>query len=314
VKIKKIFKRLLYALATIFVLINVVAFFHAYKFTHFTSANVAKTKDAKHLSTADKIKTLLFGIDNPRPTNNSTPSEKFETIQLQSNKTIECWHIKADSSKGTIILFHGYGGSKSSLLGRSDEFLKLGYSTLLVDFMGSGGSEGNQTTIGFKESVEVKTCYNYLTKKGESKIYLFGTSMGSVAILKAIDDYNIRPEAIIIECPFSSMYQTTCARFKSLGVPSFPMAALLDFWGGVQNGFWAFAHRPVEYARSVNCPTLLLYGEQDEKVSRQEINEIYSNMHCKKQLKTYPLAGHEDYLAKYKRQWTNDIHQFLEEK
>lgn len=91
-------------------------------------------------------------------------------VKLQSNKSIECWHIKTYSSKGTVILFHGYGGQKSSLIEKSDEFIKQGYSTLLVDFMGSGGSEGNQTTIGFKEAVEVKTCFDYLTKSGEKNL------------------------------------------------------------------------------------------------------------------------------------------------
>ncbi|MGH2564184.1 MAG: alpha/beta hydrolase [Ginsengibacter sp.] len=310
---KRIFKRLLWALAIIFLLMNVIAFFHAYKFTHFTSTRVTKTKASKNLSTGAKMKILLFGIDNPRPENNATPSQKFETIELQSNKKIECWSIKADSSKGTVILFHGYGGSKSSLIGKSDEFLKMGYSTLLVDFMGSGGSEGSQTTIGFKEAGEVKSCYDYLTKQPENKIYLFGTSMGGAAILKAINDYDIQPAAIIIECPFATMYQTTCARFKTLGIPAFPMAAMLDFWGGLQNGFWAFSNEPVEYAKSVKCPALLFYGEQDEKVSRHETDEIYSNLQGIKQLKTFPLAGHEDYLVKYKQQWVNEVNKFLKE-
>jgi alpha-beta hydrolase superfamily lysophospholipase len=145
---------------------------------------------------------LIFGVNNPRPVNKSVPNEKFETITLKSYKTIECWKIKSDSSKGTVILFHGYGGSKSTMLDKSDEFGKLGYSTLLVDFLGSGGSEGNQTTVGFKEAEDVKTCYDYLVSQGEQKIFLFGTSMGAVAILKAISDYDIQPAGIIIECPF----------------------------------------------------------------------------------------------------------------
>jgi uncharacterized protein len=310
-KRKKIFKRLFLTLITVFLLLNVVAFFHAWEFTHFTSKNVIKTKDAKDLSYGDKIKTLFLGIDNPRPKDDSIPTETFETINLQSNKKIECWIIKADNSKGTVILFHGYGGAKSSLLGKSKEFLNLGYSTLLVDFMGSGGSEGNQTTIGFREAEDVKTCYMYLTKQGERKIYLFGASMGAVAILKAVKDYNIQPAAIIIECPFGSMYQMICSRLKVLHVPSFPMAGLLDFWGGVQNGFWAFSFKPAEYAKSIKCPVQLLYGEQDKKVSRGEIDEIFSNLCCIKQLKTYPLAGHNIYMTKYKQKYIRDIAEFL---
>lgn len=294
-----------------FVLMNIVAFFHAYKFTHFVTESVSKTKSPEKLNTFDKIKTLLLGINNPRPTNKEKP-EKYQQIELQSNKKIDCWYLKKqDTAKGTVIIFHGYSGEKSGMLDKADEFEKLNYNVLLVDFMGSGGSEGNQTTLGYKEAEEVKTTFDYLTQNGEKNIYLFGTSMGAVAILKAINDYQLSPKGIIIECPFGSMYQTTCARFKNMNAPKFPMAGLLVFWGGVQNGFWAFGHNPIEYAKKVNCPVLLLYGEQDKNVSRQEIDNIYTNIKGKKTLKIYPFAGHENYLLKYKDEWRKDIEDYF---
>lgn len=164
---------------------NSVAFFHAYKFSHFGDKATEKIKNPYQLSALEKGKALLFGVNTPRPENNQLPLQAFQTITLKSNRQIECWSIKVNRSKGTIILFHGYGGQKASMLDKSNEFIKLGYSTLLVDFMGTGGSEGNQTTIGYLEAEQVKTCFNYLKEQGESQIYLFGTSMGAVAILKA---------------------------------------------------------------------------------------------------------------------------------
>ena len=295
---------------------NVIAFFHAYKFTHFVPENVTKTKSPEKLNSLDKIKTLLFGINNPRPTNKKIPIQ-YSKLELQSNKKIECWYLNKDDSvkndtiKGTVILFHGYSGEKSSMLDKAYEFEKLKYNVLLVDFMGSGGSEGNQTTLGFKEAEQVKTAYEYLTKRGVQNIYLFGTSMGSVAIMKAIADFNLKPKGIIIECPFGSMYQTTCARFKIMNAPTFPMAGLLVFWGGVQNNFWALGHNPIEYAKKINIPTLLLYGEQDKNVSKQEIDSIYKNLNGEKKLVTYKFASHESYLIKYKPEWKKDITDFM---
>lgn len=311
-KKKKLKKRLLLILSGFFLFMNVIAFFHAYKLTHFADSNSGKTKSSNQLSTSEKVKTILFGVNNPKPINTAFPSQKFETVFLKSNKLIECWSIKAEKPKGTVILFHGYNGNKSSLLDKSDEFLKLGYNTFLVDFMGSGSSEGNQTTIGFKEAEEVKTAFEYLKQKTSEDIFLFGTSMGAVAIMKAENDYQLNPKGIIIECPFGTMYQTTAKRFSNMNVPAFPMAGLLLFWGGTQNGFWAFGHEPIEYAKKINCPTLLLYGEKDNRVSREEINTIYSNLSGEKQLKTYPKAGHENYLKKYKDEWISDVSSFLE--
>lgn len=290
---------------------NVVAIFHSYKFTHFVDSKIEKTKNPNILSTGEKIKTLIFGVSNPRPENSTVPTRDFETVRLKSNKEIECWSIETENAKGTVILFHGFGGSKSSLLEKSDIILGLGYNTFLVDFMGSGGSEGNQTTIGFLEAEQVRTCFDYLTEKGEQNIYIFGTSMGSAANMKAINDYDIKPKGIIIECPFGSMYKTVCARFKTMNTPAFPMAGLLVFWGGLQNGFWAFGHTPTDYARKINCPTLLLYGANDEKVSREEIDQIFNNLGGQKYLKIYQEAGHDNYLIRYKNEWTQDIQEFL---
>src|SRR5271165_3552750 len=97
------------------------------------------------------------------------------------------------------------------------------YNSLLVDFMGSGGSERNQTTIGYKEAQEVRDCYNYIQQSWEQNIYLYGASMGAVAIMKSIKDYKIQPKAIIIECPFATMYQAVCARFRMLHVTAIPL-------------------------------------------------------------------------------------------
>ncbi len=295
----------------IFVAINSIAFFHAYKFTHFTNSNSEKTKTPARLSKIEKAKTLLFGVNNPKPKNKKVPTQKYQTLKLKSNKEIECWLIKNNDCKGTIIIFHGYGSEKSSMIDKSNEFLKLGFSTMLVDFMGSGNSEGNQTTIGYKEAEEVKKCFDYISSKGEKNIYLFGTSMGAAAIMKCISDNKITPKGIILECPFGSMYQTVCARFKKMNAPTFPMAGILLFWGGIQNGFWGFSHNPSEYAEKINCPTLLLYGEKDKSVSRSETDEIYKNLKGFKKLRIYKNTGHENYLLKNKLQWSQDVNSFL---
>lgn len=310
---KQFLKKVSWVILFIFLFMNVVAFFHAYKFTHFAGSSLSKTKDPKQLTTLDKLEAAVFGVNNPRPIAKKIPTQDFQTIQIESNKMIACWWIKSENPKGTIVLFHGYSGEKSSLLERANVFRDLGYNTLLVDFMGSGGSEGDQTTIGFHEAEQVKSCYTYLKSQESHDIYLFGTSMGAVAILKAIHDDDIAPAGIIIECPFGSLYQTTCARFANMGLPCFPMAGLLVLWGGIQNGYWAFSHNPVSYAPSVRCSTLLLYGEQDDKVSREEIHAIYNNLSGPKVLKTYPSAGHDNYLEKYKQQWVWDVTAFLKE-
>ncbi len=310
-KRQKRIRRTKIAVLTVFVLMNVVAYFHAYKFTHFSASEKSATQTPSAMSVGAKLKSLIFGVSNPRPVNKEWPKRFYETFLIQSNKTIEAWSIRQLHPKGTVILFHGYRSEKSALLRQADVFMSLGYNTLLVDFMGSGGSDGNETTIGYLEAEQVKSCYESLIKQKEKNIYLYGNSMGAVAILKALRDYQLNPSGIILECPFGTMRETVYARFKNMGVPPFPMADLLVFWGGAQNGFWGFSHNPDEYAKGINCPTLLMYGAQDDKVSRAEIDRIYDGLAAKKKLVVFAKAGHEDYLKVDKSLWVKEVGAFV---
>lgn len=306
-----LFKKTFYAVLVGCLLLQVLAIYHAYKFTHFSSPDVNKTKSPHKLSVAEKVKTLIFGIDNPRPKSSQLPNGQYIPLQIGPEKSMSCWFIKVNESIGTIVLFHGYSGEKSQLLDKSEVFNSLGYNTLLVDFLGSGGSAGNKTTLGYFEAEQVQLVVDYLMNSEERNIYLFGTSMGSVAIMRAISKYNLSLSGIILECPFGSMYSTVAARFQLMNAPVFPMAPLLTFWGGVINGFWAFDHNPIEYAKGISCPVLLMYGGKDETVSLAETNLIFNNLKGQKQLKIYPEAKHENYLIQYKEEWSRDVEDFL---
>lgn len=298
-----------YLLIIIFIVMNLIAAFHAYKFTHFSTSQTEKTKTPSQLTLVEKLQTIFFGVSIPKPKLDKYPSS-YSTITLKDEFETTIWNCPIDSSKGTVLLFHGYSGCKSDLISRSDIFHSLGYSTVLVDFTGSGDSNYNQTTIGFHEAKQVKSVYDYFSKT-DKNIVLFGSSMGAVSIIKAINDYKISPTALLLECPFATMLSTTKSRFEIMNIPSFPMAHLLMFWGGLENDFWAFSHTPSEYVRSIKSPTLLMYGDKDPKVSLEETNTIFKNIPSKKQLHIFKGLGHENYLIKKESEWVKTVSIFL---
>lgn len=320
---KKIRKALISLITILFIIINIMAYNHAFKFTHLKE-NDEKTYQEiikpENLSFSGKLKTLFFGVQNFKSKITQYPIDTFETITINSNKKLEGWLIKSSKKnqkkiKGIVILFHGYRGNKSSLINYSNEFNQKGYITLLIDFMGSGHSGGNQTTIGFKESENVKSAFEYIQSTYQNKeIILFGHSMGAVAIMKSIVDYNLKPDKIIIQCPFGSMKKTVQQRFKAMGIPSFPLAELLIFYGGLQNGFNAFKHQPTAYAKKITVPSLLIYGEQDKRVTRNEIDLIYQNLAGKKEQLILNKSGHDDYLKESYEEWTKKVDAFIIEK
>jgi pimeloyl-ACP methyl ester carboxylesterase len=182
----------------------------------------------------------------------------------------------------------------------------------MVDFMGSGGSIGNRTTLGYTEADQVKAAFDFATEQHHESIWLCGTSMGAVAIMKAIKDHQLETRGLILECPFGSMREAVSARFRNMGLPPFPASDLMTFWGGAVSGFWAHAHVPTEYAKHIKTPVLLLYGELDDRVSRKEVEIIADNLAGPVTFRTYALSGHEEYLHKHEPEWTRDVSAFLD--
>ncbi len=252
-----------------------------------------------------------MGISNPRPTNDEVPAQAFETVVIQSHELLEAWLIEQQDDQGIVLLFHGYSSSKSGNIAYSNSFQEMGFSTFLLDFQGSGGSTGNKTTIGVEESKDVKVAFDYIKDRFPTKdIILFGSSMGAASILKSIKNYDIKPDKVILECPFGTMKATMEKRFQAMGLPSFPAADILLSYGGLINGFNAYKHNPRDYAKELSIPTLLLHGSKDKRVLVSEVKEIFENIKGEKRLKILEGCGHEVYLKCAKAEWTKEVRAF----
>jgi len=309
------FRPLLLVLVGLFAAMNAVAFFHAWRFTHFSREPGRHSPNPEHLGPGQKAWLLLTGIRNPKPQNGPKPGFPVETVTIVSpNGPLEAWYARPDSGQalGTVALFHGYTSSKSRLTHEAGYFRRLGYNVLLVDQSGNGNSAGFRTTVGYREADDVAAVFRYLrAQQPSNSVILYGVSMGAVAILRAEAELGIRPAANILECPYGSMRHTAYNRFASMHVPAFPLADLLVFWGGVQNGFWAFGLNAERYATQVHTPTLLLWGTADARVTRAETDAVFAHLAGTKARHDFAGVGHEPYWRRYSTEWEQQIRAFL---
>ncbi len=313
---KRFAKGILYLLLTLFILVNIITAFHAYKFTHFyTISNTGDT--AKGIgSTWQIVSSILFGIKAFKKPNTAGQTDA-NTIYLttKDNLKLQGWYLKTDSvAKGTVIMFHGHGGTKSGVYNESAAFRQMGFNVLMMDFRAHGSSEGNTCTIGYYEGEDVKLAFDFIKGQGEKNIVLWGISMGAAAITKAVDEYNLQPDKIILEMPFGSILKAAEGRIKMMHLPGEPLATLITFWGGVEHGFWAFNMKPAEYVKKIQCPVLLQWGLQDKRVTQGETDAIFANITTPKKLVVYATAMHESLCTKEHDKWMGEVHQFLANK
>jgi alpha-beta hydrolase superfamily lysophospholipase len=286
-----------------FLILNILSYAGAYTLTHFNSPG-------------------HWGLGLPRPTSSKLPTDvglEYTTQRLPIDRTewLETWFVpvRDSASKGTILMFPGKGGSKAKqLLPPTKVFHALGYDALLVDFRGVGGSSGNTNTVGVREAKDVALAMNYARNSQLQRPFvLYGVSMGSAAILKAVADKAVNPDGIIIELPFARLLDALRSRLRAISLPTFPLAELLVFWGGIQHGFNGFAHNPVTYASQVRSPTLILHGKLDRWTTMAEINQIFDNLPEPKQLAIFPRTGHSLLVTADKPYWEQSVSQFLKE-
>ncbi|MEO0948161.1 MAG: alpha/beta hydrolase [Cyanobacteria bacterium J06641_5] len=299
--------------------INSLAWVHAWAVTHYGSRDRDWLPPDK-LPVGDKVRLALTGKPCPRPENRCTPADvglPFQVERLPAGRQgwLEVWQIPPrDRASGVALLFPAYSESKDTLLATASILHALGYRLLLVDFRGAGGSSGNSTTLGVREAKDVEIAVRFACRHWpELPLVLFGMSMGAVAITRAIAHHGVCPDALLLECPFDRLLSAVRHRLQVMGVPASGLAELILFWGCLQHGHNGFTHSPVDYVRAIACPTLVMRGSSDPRVSAPEIECVFRAIHSPKQFLEFSGAGHEllaDYDAKL---WRTRVAAFLSE-
>jgi len=316
-RIPSIVRWILWVLLVQFILVNISAALYAYKLTHFyQDPSLRNPEPNKNILV--KTWRLFTGPRQPKPVIMDMPVFRFDSIKLITKKgiSIDGWYGRTDSVvKGTVLLFHGITANKGMMIPEASEFLRFGFNVMLIDFRGHGNSGGKTTTIGMRESEEVKLAYDYIAMLGEKNIFLWGSSMGAVVITKAIADYGLKPAGIILEMPFASMQSHLQAKARVLGFPGFPekpFGFFVTAWIGIERGFNGFKHRTTLYVAKVSCPVLMQWGALDNYVKKSETEKVYNAIPTsKKELVIYDKAGHESLLQQDSEKWRMEVIEFL---
>jgi len=281
--------------------VQAVSFAHAWRFTHFVDAG-GRTRGPEELSRVDRAWVLATGVRVPLPLDGRGLDALGPGAREIHIGSAPAWSLPGEG-RGCVGLFPGYAASRSSLVGEALAFRELGYSVVVVGF------PGDSTSLGWHEAEHVGQLALHCADA--ESLVLYGKSMGAATILRAVGELGVEADVLVLECPFDRLVTTVGHRFESMGLPAFPGAGLLVFWGGLQHGFDGFDHNPVDYAARVRVPTLLLHGERDPRVHVDEVRGIDAALVGPHRLVVFPDAGHVPLLGADGALWRREVEAWL---
>jgi pimeloyl-ACP methyl ester carboxylesterase len=234
-----------------------------------------------------------MGVKSQTPrrlSNKTTPPMFYEDITFTSHKAkIKGWFIPGkdnnpmNSSPPLIILVHGWGSSRSSMLRYALPLYMEGYSLLLFDVRSHGESDGIPalTVKTFRD--DVIAAVHYAKKRHDVDPMNIGIlshsfgGFGSVLTLK--NDMNIK--ALVTDSmpvQFRTIMEAALSRYK---LPYFPFGYLLLKVGFLRAKISKRERQEFDVVSALNhrnTPVLLVHSIHDDYVPSSELDFVVEHV------------------------------------
>jgi alpha-beta hydrolase superfamily lysophospholipase len=207
---------------------------------------------------------------------------------------ISAWLIPHPTARAAVILCHGFGGHKGSMLPLA-EFLAPHYNVLLLDVRGHGESGGAWTSIGHFERLDVIAAAEELRRLSLGPIGALGISMGASTVLLAAAD-SAEIDAVVADSPFAVLRRAVTGSARLRGYP--PGIAEVAALAACRAAALRLGHAPSAcdpvraIGRIAPRPVFLIHGEQDRLIPVTESRALFAASNDPCTLWTIPNLAH----------------------
>jgi pimeloyl-ACP methyl ester carboxylesterase len=142
-------------------------------------------------------------VDSPPPALHA----QGVTFPSPSGNVIHAWFIAGRSRSGAVLLLHGMGSNRTSMLGRAEFLHRQGFAVLAPDFQAHGESTGETVTFGAHESLDAAAALGFLRRAApDERVGVIGVSMGGAATLLGPGPLDV--SAVVLELMYCSAKAT----------------------------------------------------------------------------------------------------------
>src|SRR5690348_4173820 len=205
----------------------------------------------------------------------------------RSGSLIRAWFAPGRPGAGAVLLLHGMGGNRTSMLTRASFLHRAGFTILAPDFQAHGESPGRHITFGELESFDAEAALAFLRQiaPGE-RIGIIGISMGGAATL--VGTKPLTADALVLESVYPTFKDAVADRLHTwlgpFGFLGTAMTPLLIDLVAPEIGVDPARLRPIDVIGEVKQPLLLIAGTDDHYTSLEESRALYARATSQKEL------------------------------
>ena len=247
------------------------------------------------------VAAIHFGFRAPRLPNRQTPEDwglRYQGLALPSEQggQLAAWFVPGRAQcKTTVVLLHGWGANKGLMMPLVPPFHALGMHVLLVDAHNHGDSAKRGVSTMPKFAQDLASAVHWLKAQSPEQaqsVVVLGHSVGAAATLLAASR-GLAVDGVISLASFAHPRWMMRRQLRRVQwVPG--LVGLITRY--VQ---WVIGHRlaaiaPIETVKRIDCPVLLMHGDQDQVIPTSDHQALclacqnQPNAHCV----TVPDADH----------------------
>ena len=190
-----------------------------------------------------------------------------------------------DSDIWTIVI-HGYMSEGKAMTRFAQKFEEKGYNVLMLDLRGHGLSEGKYIGMGWHDRLDIIDWINYiLEKNSDSKIILYGISMGASAVMMTTgEELPNNVKLAVVDCGYTCAWDEFSYQLSELfDLCEFPILHAASTWCKINAGYSFKEASCIEQLKKSRIPTLFIHGDADDFVPFEMLETVYEAASCEKE-------------------------------
>lgn len=228
---------------------------------------------------------------------NKQNKQHWYEIGEPGNLRLDADYLPAkQKTNNTVVIVHGFSGSKKSMFSYGTMFHDLGFNVLIPDDRASGQSQGKYIGYGWLDRKDyLDWIHKVIQHNGKSsKILMFGVSMGgATTIMTSGERVPKQVKAYIADCGYTSVYDEITYQAKQMyHLPQWPFVPMVSEISKVLAGYSYQQASAIKQIKKNHRPILIIHGSKDTFVPTWMGRALYRAANKPKELWIVPGAKH----------------------